>query len=96
MIVSAAPETQCQEPEKEGGGERKREGGLVGNEGRERKREGGLVGNEGRERREESRAESHNSRVPGSHCIHHLNGVLNDPVHMALKLRGRLWGGEAK
>ena len=82
MIVSTAPETQCQEPEKEGGGEGKREGGLVGNEGRER--------------REESRAESHNSRVPGSHCIHHLNGVLNDPVHMALKLRGRLWGGEAK
>ena len=40
------------------------------------------------------RAESHNSRVPGSHCIHHLNGVLNDPVHMTLKLRGSLWGGE--
>ena len=30
MIVSAAPETQCQEPEKEGGGERKREGGREG------------------------------------------------------------------
>ena len=47
MIVSAAPESQCQEPEEEEG----RQGGKK-DEGKVRKGGGGLVGDEGRERRE--------------------------------------------
>ena len=72
MIVSAAPESQCQESEEEGG----REGWWMMKDERE------------------ERVGSHNCRVPRSHCIHHLNGELNDPVNMALKLRGSIWGGE--
>ena len=58
----------------------------------ERKREGWWMMKDERE----ERVESHNCRVPRSHWIHHLNGELNDPVHMALKLRGSVWGGETK